>query len=562
MKTKLIQTFIKKEHQSIPIILAIFLALLITALMTYQPIVLQKIINAFANENTPFLDLTNIYLYLALVIGLFVINMVFTAYKTKITHDFKNKMRVFILKALQVKDDKFLKKYPTGQINNILSKDVDELVNFFFYTFIPLISDIVMLIIVFTTLLLLEYRVGAIFIGYFFISIVIIHRTQSKKSNIIEETRTKEIKNANEIEEVLHAKNEISLMKRKEGILLWLEEKYNSLWQYKKARQKFIYHSWITSLTLVAISSILALTVGGGLFFGGYVQLGFVFLVFDFSKRIQAPIETIQMHLASIRRVRVSVEQLGELAGENNEPNTPYKGRQEQGDLVLTHISYAYQDEKNAPNVLNDISVTFRRGQLTAVAGRTGSGKTTMLKLILNQLEDYSGEIAVDGILYTRLAGVFDINAKYLYFNGKNTLFKGTLKENITLDEQITDEAFFKEITPLLDKLSFRLKDFTKAQWTVESYENLNLSVEEIQVIIILRLFFVQKDVVILDEAISKVDKVNATNIIDYIKNDIAKRNRIGLIVTHITETLGGVDTAYTLNKGVLTKGLYDETND
>lgn len=249
-----LKVFLIKERLLRHVAGCVGVTLIISTLSTYQLVVLQRIIDDF---DLNLMDIANrqLWFYFPLSIFVFLMNIALTVFKINAIYAFKHKFRVLLLKNLNIKDEIFFQRFPRGKINDVLTKDVDEIIYFFSTTFLPLLSDMMMALTVITILLLQHFSMGVVFTIYFVISFFILYRTQSKNSDIIETTRKQEMKYANDIEEVLFAKNEIILMNKKGNIFKWLEEKYDALWPYKKSRQKFIYQSWMTSLCLVSISN-------------------------------------------------------------------------------------------------------------------------------------------------------------------------------------------------------------------------------------------------------------------------------------------------------------------
>ena len=479
----------KKQFRSIIVCVAI--ALIVSILSTYQPVVLQQIIDSFDLNNSR-IEYRQLWFYFLLSFFILLINIFLTASQTSFVYTFKHKLRASLLRNLNTKDEIFFQKHSVGNINDILTKDIDEVSNFFSATFLPLLSDIVMVFTIIIILMVTHFIIGLIFIIYFLVSFFVIYRTQSKSSNIIDETRKLEMKNANNIEEVLFAKNEIILMNKKENMLDWLEEKYNFLWPYKKSRQKFIYKSWIISLCLVSISTIIALFLGGILFFNDYVQIGFVFLAFNFSQRIQQPLEKIQMHLVNWTKLKTSLANLNEIAGEGLEQGK--FSDTVKSSLVLKNINFSY----NNYQVLKDINMIFERKKITAISGKTGSGKTTLLKLIMKQLVDYQGNIMFNNKDYDNNYELQEINKKFLYLSGFDSFFKASLKDNLTLySTSISNETFFCKVNhcSLLDVFP-KLKNLSMDQWTQIPYMELNLSNSEIQALNLLKLLFLKTPIV------------------------------------------------------------------
>ena len=121
----------------------------------------------------------------------------------------------------------------------------------------------------------------------------------------------------------------------------------------------------------------------------------------------------------------------------------------------------------------------------------------------------------------------------------------------------MSNEAFFKKVNHFpLSSISPQLKCLTLEQWVYTPYTALNLSNTEIQVLNLLRLLFSKKEVVIFDEAFSKLNEEASKCFVDFVKKYLKAHHMIGIVVTHFTDTIRGANYMYRIeNAQVVSEG-------
>jgi ABC-type multidrug transport system fused ATPase/permease subunit len=182
------------------------------------------------------------------------------------------------------------------------------------------------------------------------------------------------------------------------------------------------------------------------------------------------------------------------------------------GDIVFTNVYHKYGDKF----VLDNVSIKINKGEKVAFVGQIGSGKTTMVKLIMGFQPLLLGDISIGGISINHVSNK-DLREKIFYIPQKPKLFNRTLYENIIygLDSPPSKE----EIIQLMDDLNLDVKDiFEKKMDETVGVEGNNLSGGQRQIVWLLRSIYRPSAILILDEPTSALDPANKLVMISTIK--------------------------------------------
>ena len=236
--------------------------------------------------------------------------------------------------------------------------------------------------------------------------------------------------------------------------------------------------------------------------------------------------------------------------------NIAYQGRhfpidQARGELRFEHVGFAYADTPT----LQDIDLTIRAGKTTAFVGSTGSGKSTLVKLLLRFYTAQSGRILLDGTPINDL-NLQDLRRAIGYVSQDTFLTDGTVAENIAYgaagasDDAIAQAAQASESTEFIDKLplGFATRIGERGQ---------KLSGGQRQRLALARAILKNPPILVLDEATSAVD--NETEAAIQRSLDVVSRNRTTIVIAHRLSTVRHADCIHLLENGrIVESGTHD----
>ena len=221
--------------------------------------------------------------------------------------------------------------------------------------------------------------------------------------------------------------------------------------------------------------------------------------------------------------------------------------------ITFKNVTYKYPDSKKT--LINNLNLTIKKGEKIAIVGETGSGKSTIIKLIIGLLKDYQGKILISSEELAKL----NLNELYnhiTYISQESHIFSGTLRENIVFDKKATDEEIQKVL-----KLVFLEKFYQRLENGLDTElgeRGVKISGGERQRVALARLFFENTNLIILDEATSALDNITEKKVMTNIMQN--SKDKTLIIIAHRLETIKNVDKILVLSSGeIIEKGTYQE---
>jgi ATP-binding cassette subfamily B multidrug efflux pump len=286
------------------------------------------------------------------------------------------------------------------------------------------------------------------------------------------------------------------------------------------------------------------LTLGSLVAFIGYIQMFFK-PIRDISEKYNI----MQSAMASMERIFALMDQ-EEIIQEPEMPKRPVKA---EGHLQLKNVSFAY--EKGFP-VLTDISFEVKPGQVVALVGITGSGKTTIINLIERLYEFETGEILLDG-LDIREWGIEELRSHIALVMQDVFIFAGSIAENISLGDKKIPQEVLKEVSRQANAYNYIMRLSEGFDHEVKE-GGVTLSGGQRQLLALSRALAYNPTLLILDEATSSVDPETERLIQDSIFT--LSRRQTTLIVAHRPSTIQQADRILVMHHGhIAEQGTHTE---
>ncbi len=298
---------------------------------------------------------------------------------------------------------------------------------------------------------------------------------------------------------------------------------------------------WIFVRLFFLVAGVGSLAAGTWLYQSGAISLGTVYLLFQFTTMLRRPIELITGQLHEFQRAAASVGRIGALFAERSAlengteplPAGPLP-------VAFERVTFAYEGEP----VLQDVSFRLEAGRTLGVLGRTGSGKTTLTRLLLRLYDVERGQVRVAGS-DVRTLDIDRLRGRAGVVTQEVQVFRASLRDNLTLfDPSIPDEQVRRV-----------LNDLGLAHWVESLPDGLDselagdaLSAGEAQLIAFGRVFLRDPGLVILDEASSRLDPATETLIERAVDRLLAGRTAI--IIAHRLGTVQRADDILILEDG------------
>ena len=290
----------------------------------------------------------------------------------------------------------------------------------------------------------------------------------------------------------------------------------------------------IATVALVGVSRLVT----------GKIDVLTLFMFLLVASRLYDPMQAALQNLAAVIAMRTNVARMNEILDheiQQGGDTLTNKGC----DITFDHVGFAY---KSGETVLSDVSFTAKQGEVTALVGPSGGGKTTVSRLAVRFWDNQKGKITVGGMDISKVDPEKLMTLYSIVFQDV-TLFNNTIMENIRLgrkgatDEEVLAAAHLANCDEFAEKLPDK--------WNTDIGENgCELSGGERQRISIARAFLKDAPIILLDEATASLDVENETAIQTALSRLI--RNKTVLVIAHRMRTVAGADKIVVLSDGVV----------
>ncbi len=303
-----------------------------------------------------------------------------------------------------------------------------------------------------------------------------------------------------------------------------------------------------TTMFMFGAGSAISLSLGAYLYFGGWISLGAVYLIFHYTQMLVMPINRFTQQLDSFQRASAAISRIRELdAVRKTVLDPPADERVELPDsgplaVQFDGVTFAYGEEP----VLSGVSLDLAPGRVLGLLGRTGSGKTTMTRLLFRLYDPTSGVVRVGGEDISRLP-VTELRRHISMVTQDVRLFHGTVRDNLTFFDESIDDGRLLEV---IDELRMRpwLDSLPDGLDTRLLSEGAGLSAGEAQLLAFARVFLKGSGVLILDEASSRLDRSTEQMIERAV--DRLVRDRTVIVIAHHLATIRRCDEVLILEQG------------
>ena len=419
--------------------------------------------------------------------------------------------------------------------------------------FIPgLFGSLISTVIIALSLFAFDWRMALAALWVIPVSIAIVLGSYRVQDRIQARTMAVKMDCADGIQEYIETLRDLKASNAEQGYLSGLSKKIRAVEKQSVAAEleTALFVSSASMVLKLGISSV-ALT-GSALLVNGSIDVLTLFLFLMAASRMYDPMQGALQNLAAVIAMRTNVGRMNEIL--EYPVQTGSETMTNQGcDIVFDHVGFAYN---SGETVLKDVSFTAKQGEVTALVGPSGGGKTTVSRLAARFWDNQKGCITVGGMDISKIDPEKLMSLYSIVFQDV-TLFDNTILENIRLgrkgatDEEVLAAAKLANCAEFVEKLPDK--------WNSNIGENgYALSGGERQRISIARAFLKDAPIILLDEATASLDVENETAIQEALSRLI--KNKTVLIIAHRMRTVAGADKVVVLKDGIVAEqGRPDE---
>jgi ABC-type multidrug transport system fused ATPase/permease subunit len=439
----------------------------------------------------------------------------------------------------------FHHRHTPGELIQRVDGDVDVLSNFFTQFVIRILGNSLLLVGVLVVLLREDWHIGVLMGGFTVSSIPLLLRMKRVAVPAVKAQRQAFADLAGFWEERITGAEDV----RASGAVAYTMQRHAELLavHMRNARISHVMSRVMQSSMelLLALGSAAALVVGAYVLTSGAITLGTLYLVLAYTTIIAWNLLQITMQLDDLQKAIAAAERIFELYHTQNTLAATAHGVIPDGSpsVAFEHVSFGYTD---ATPILTDISFCLKEGTVLGLLGRTGSGKTTLIRLLFRFYDPQQGVIRLNGV-DVRDVPLPSLRRRFGVVTQDVQLFHATVRDNLTLfDTTIPDERIHTALAQLdLDRWMASLPNGLD---TVLLGGDSAVSAGEAQLLAFTRVFLQDPDVVILDEASSRLDPAT-----EYLVGRAIGRlldGRTAIIIAHRLQTVQRVDDILILQDG------------
>ena len=451
-------------------------------------------------------------------------------------------------------DMSFHKARTPGELIERIDGDVNALSNFFSQLVIGVLSNLLLLVGVLVLLFREDWRVGAGLALFALCALFVLLRIRSFAVPYWEAVRERSAAFFGFLGEQLGGTEDVRALGATGYVMRRFYEHLRG-WLPLEIRAGIAgYTMWTSTIVVFAIGNALAFGLSAYLYNAGAITIGTVYLIFHYTELLRRPIEQLRTQMQDLQKASASIGRIEALFAIRSKlvdgPGRPLPS----GPLSVEFkdVSFGYDEDEK---VLADLVFDLRPGTVLGLLGRTGSGKTTLARLLLRLYDPSVGEIRL-GDVAIRGARLGELRRHVGMVTQDVQLFNATVRDNLAFfNRSIADERILQALHDL--GLDAWFRSLPRGLDTELEAGGGGLSAGEAQLLAMARLFLADPGLVILDEATSCLDP--ATEQLLERAVDKLLQGRTGIIIAHRLPTVERADEILILERGrILEHGRRD----
>ncbi len=492
-----------------------------------------------------------------------------------------NQLRADLVSHCMRLDMGFHKLRTPGELIERIDGDVSALADYFSDLVVQVLGNSLLVIGILTLLFLEQWQFGLVGATYAVLALGLLHLLRTPQVNVAREIRQGYADLYGYLGERLAGTEDI----RANGGETYVMNRLYPLMAFvthKRLRQELWWGlSFSSNYMLYVLALVATLALVGYSYWQGTLSIGTAYVLVYYIDLLESPLKNIRRQAESLRRAAASIERIGAFfAIETAVKETAFAKLPSTAPMIqFDGVSFAYKDKLpivngqlpiandqspisnpstssgqvlQSQNVLHDVAFELESGKILGILGRTGSGKTTLTRLLFRLYDVDSGAITLDGV-DVRAVSLSDLRRHVGLVTQEVQLFAATIRDNLTLFRNYDDQR-----TPIDDaQIIAAIETLGLESWfralpngldTALEEGGKGLSAGEAQLLAFTRIFLRDPRLVVLDEASSRLDPTTERLLERAI--DRLLQNRTGIIIAHRLGTVQRADDVLILENG------------
>lgn len=470
-------------------------------------------------------------------------------------HKIIKRMRLDVFTHLQRLPVRYFDQTPIGKIVSRVTNDTETIRDLYLGVLARVFSGIITMAGILVAMFFLDYRLGLVSliiipIVYFWIQLF---QKLATKNNF--KVRSLVADMNGQLNENIQTMPIIQAYAREKEVLAEFEQKNEENYQTRAKLLRLdalMSHNLSYFLKNLTLALLIWVVGGKSLTNGSFLSLGILYAYIDYVSRLFEPVTQIMNQLSPLQQALVSADRMFQLLDEKGEPVEQGRVARFKGAVSFKDVEFSY--EAGNP-VLREIQIDARPGATIALVGHTGSGKSSIMNLLMRFYDPSKGQLLIDGQDVTRLPKQAVREHMGIVLQDP-FLFTGTIRSNITLGNPDISEARVRQAIEAVgaDRFIDRLPNGLDEP-VIE--KGATLSAGERQLISFARALAFDPAILVLDEATASVDSETEAVIQDALLT--LTKGRTTFIIAHRLSTIKDADEILVLDHGrIVERGSHD----
>ncbi|MFD9440690.1 ABC transporter ATP-binding protein [Streptomyces sp. NPDC060006] len=537
--------YLRGERPSV-LLLAVLVPLGI-GLQLVAPQMLRRFIDHTLSRSPSDLLLAVAAWYLAAALGLLVVTIGCDAVAARLAWRTTNRLRADLVAHCLRRPSRFYQRYPPGELVDRVDGDVTRLAAVMSALLLEVLAQMLLVVGILGALFQLDWRLALVFAPFALGTLLLLRRLVGKAMPFVAARQTASAELLGFLEERLAGAEDLRTNGASAHTLQALETRQADL--YRKARDAArVSVRWPATVQgLSTVSVVLALAVSVWLHGRGQLSTGTAFACLSYAMLLRRPLLAVTTRFHDLEGAAVSVQRLQALLRQDDDAGPTGTRHLPAGPLGarLDRVSFSY--DPGEP-VLRDVSFRLRPGERLGIVGRTGSGKSTVVRLLFGLHQPVSGGVSVGG---HDVAGLDTraLRSRVALVTQEVQVFHATLRDNLTFFDHSVDD---RRVCAALDEagLTDWWRELPDGLDTVLGTGARGMSAGEEQLLALARVFLRDPAVVLMDEPTARLDPHTERLLMPAMERLL--EGRTAVVVQHRPHALRHVDRILVLDAGTV----------
>ena len=534
--------------------LALAFLLATTVIKSIIPLVASHFIDQYLN-NLNQLAVTVLLAYYGLYILQTIVQYVGNLLFARVSYSIVRDIRRDAFANMEKLGMSYFDKIPAGSIVSRLTNDTETISDMFSGILSSFVSAVFIFVTTLYTMLVLDYRLTALVLLFLPLIFLLVNLYRKKSVRVIEKTRSLLSDINSKLAENIEGIRIIQAFNQEKR----LQEEFDEINQEhlvyanrSVALDSLFLRPAMSLLKLLGYAVLMAYFGYRGLYLG--ITAGTMYAFIQYINRLFDPLIEVTQNFSTLQTSMVSAGRVFALIDERTYEPLQKDGQAKvrEGNIRFEHVSFSYDGKHQ---ILDDISFTVNKGETIAFVGHTGSGKSSIINVLMRFYEFQSGRVLLDGV-DIREYSQEELRKNIGLVLQEPFLYHGTIKSNIAMYQDISDDQV-KAAAAFVDADSF-IQDLPQGYDAPVSERGSSFSTGQRQLLAFARTVASQPKILILDEATANIDSETEA----LVQNSLAKmrQGRTTIAIAHRLSTIQDANCIYVLDKGrIIESGTFKE---